>query len=80
MTTAEIFRELKPQFEKEDVEKKVLVDEIENMFVTADFVKFAKHAASEQENASVLPLAVKFVTSTYESDIENETVAQKKEE
>lgn len=80
MTTAEIFRELKPQFEKEPVEKKVLVDEIENMFVTADFVKFAKHAASEQENASVLPLAVKFVTSTYEAEIAQESVVENKEE
>ncbi|MGN0191631.1 MAG: hypothetical protein ACI39U_08255 [Candidatus Cryptobacteroides sp.] len=80
MTTAEIFRELKPQFENDSVEKKVLVDEIENMFVTADFVKFAKHTASEQENASVLPLAVKFVTSTYEAELEEEAVAQKKEE
>ena len=80
MTTAEIVNELKPKFDNDSPEKKSLVDEIENMFVTADFVKFAKHTASEQENASVLPLAVKFVTSTYEAEIAEEAVAQKKEE
>ena len=32
-------------------------------------MKFAKHTASEQENAAVLPLAVRFVTQTYQDDL-----------
>ena len=36
----------------------------------ADFVKFAKFVASDEENAAALPLAVRFVTQTYQSEIE----------
>jgi hypothetical protein len=33
-------------------------------------VKFAKFVASDEDNAKALPLAVKFVTQTYQTDIE----------
>ena len=46
---------------------------------TADFVKFAKHTASEQENAAVLPLAVRFVTQTYQDDLAAQAEENKKE-
>ena len=35
-------------------------------------MKFAKFVASEQENSSALPLAVRFVTQTYQAEIEAE--------
>lgn len=69
MTTKEIFREMKPKFEDEPADRKALLGDLENLFETADYVKFAKHTASEQENAAVLPLAVRFVTQTYQDDL-----------
>ena len=69
MTTKEIFREMKPKFEDEPSDRKALLGDLENLFETADYVKFAKHTASEQENAAVLPLAVRFVTQTYQDDL-----------
>ena len=72
MTTGEIFEGLKGT----DVPKD-LYDEMQDLFVRADYVKFAKYTASEQENAQVLPQAVKFVTTTYQSELEEES---KKEE
>lgn len=72
MTTGEIFEGLKGT----DVPKD-LFDEMQDLFVRADFVKFAKYTATEQENAQVLPQAVKFVTTTYQSELEEES---KKEE
>ena len=42
------------------------------LFERADFVKFAKFTASDEDNAAVLPMAVKFVTSTYQADVERE--------
>ena len=66
MTTAEIVRELKGT---EGVEE--YLGELKELFERADFVKFAKYIASDEDNASVLPVAVRFVTSTYQSDIED---------
>ena len=68
MTTAEIFDDLG----KTDVPAD-LYTELKDLFVLADFVKFAKHTASDQENAGVLPLAVRFVTTTYQADLEEES-------
>lgn len=65
MTTAEIFG----SFKDEDVPAELL-GEVQELFELADFVKFAKHLASDEENASALPVAVKFVTQTYQSEIE----------
>ncbi len=69
MTTSEIFRDLKPEFADSPADRKALLRDLENLFETADYVKFAKHTATEQENASVLPLAVRFVTQTYQDEL-----------
>ena len=69
MTTAELFAALKS--EKELTPE--LFGEMKDLFERADFVKFAKFVASEQENASALPSAVRFVTSTYQTEIEEES-------
>jgi hypothetical protein len=68
MTTAEIFNEMK----KSDAPKN-LVEEVKDLFERADFVKFAKYVASDEDNATVLPVAVRFVTETYQAEIETET-------
>ena len=66
-TTAEIFKELKGT----DIPAEYFTD-LKSLFERADFVKFAKHTATDEENASVLPLAVRFVTDTYiEKEAEN---------
>ncbi len=65
MTTAEIFADMKDA----DVPKELLA-EVKDLFERADFVKFAKYVASDDDNASVLPLAVRFVTETYQADLE----------
>lgn len=64
MTTAEIFADIKDYDVPEELQK-----ELRELFERADFVKFAKYVASEDENAGALPLAVRFVTSTYQADI-----------
>ena len=69
MTTAEIFDALK--------DDKRLTAELygstKDLFELADFVKFATHVADDTENAAALPLSVRFVTSTYQSTLEEET-------
>jgi hypothetical protein len=68
MTTSEIFNEMK------DVDApKELVGEVRDLFERADFVKFAKYVASDDDNATVLPVAVRFVTETYQAEIETES-------
>lgn len=67
MTTAEIFDEMKGK----DAPEKV-VSEVKELFERADFVKFAKYVASDDENAAALPVAVRFVTETYQAEVENE--------
>jgi len=64
MTTAEIFQDLK----KTDIPAD-LYEEMKTLFEQADFVKFAKYTAPEEETARVLPQAVRFVTATYEQEI-----------
>ena len=68
MTTAELFDALK---QAEDLPAE-LREELRELFECADFVKFAKHTASQEENARALPTAVRFVTSTYQSVLEEE--------
>ncbi|MBR4734779.1 MAG: hypothetical protein IK052_01675 [Bacteroidales bacterium] len=63
-TTAEIFEDLK----KTDLSKELYL-ELKTLFERSDFVKFAKFTATDDENASVLPLAVRFVTETYQQEI-----------
>jgi hypothetical protein len=67
MTTAEIFDEMKGK----DAPEKV-VSEVKELFERADFVKFAKYVASDDENAAALPVAVRFVTETYQAEVESE--------
>ena len=71
MTTAEIFDALDGRIPED------LYAETKALFETSDFVKFAKFTATEQQNASAVPSAVKFVTSTYQTQLEGE---QKEEE
>ena len=65
MTTAEIFEDMKATDAPKD-----LLGELKELFERADFVKFAKFVASDEDNASTLPLAVRFVTATYQADVE----------
>lgn len=68
MTTAELFAALKGE---KDISPELYMD-MKSLFERADFVKFAKFAASDEENASVLPVAVRFVTSTYQIEMERQ--------
>ena len=65
MTTAEIFKDMKKTDAPAD-----LLEELKDLFERADFVKFAKFAASDEDNAKALPVAVRFVTSTYQAELE----------
>jgi hypothetical protein len=67
MTTAEIFDGLRGTDIPVD-----LYEEMKDLFERADFVKFAKYIASPEDNATVLPQAVRFVTSTYQTEVEEE--------
>jgi len=66
MTTKEIFDGLKGSDIPED-----LYVELKSLFERADYVKFAKYVAGNEENASTVPLAVRFVTATYQADLES---------
>ena len=68
MTTAELFAAVTSV---EDFPADML-DGLKSLFETADFVKFAKHVASDEDNASAVPLAVRFVTQTYQSELERQ--------
>ena len=67
MTTAEIFDGLRGSDIPED-----LYAQMKDLFERADFVKFAKFTATDEENATVLPRAVNFVTTTYQVQLEEE--------
>lgn len=67
MTTKETMQALKSADIPED-----LKNELQQLFETADYVKFAKYVADNEENARVVPFAVRFVTATYQAEIENE--------
>lgn len=68
MTTAELFDALGKE---SDIQPELFV-ELKELFENADFVKFAKHTAPDEDNAKALPLAVRFVTSTYRIEVEHE--------
>jgi len=63
MTTGEIFDALKnvPDLSID------VYEQTKELFELSDFVKFAKHTATEKENADAIPTAVRFVTSTYQA-------------
>lgn len=72
MTTRELFRALK------GVELDLtLRTGLQRLFETADFVKFAKMTLPREENATVVPFAVQFVTATYEQQLQEEAPADK---
>lgn len=66
-TSAEIFDDLKDK----GIEP-ALFDKLKELFITADYVKFAKHTASDLENEEAVPTAVRFVNETYMQQVENE--------
>lgn len=68
MTTAELFAAIKGE---KDITPE-MYQSLKDLFETADFVKFAKHAADEKENAAAVPLAVRFVVDTHESEVAEE--------
>ena len=68
MTTAELFDALKSE---KDITPE-LYGETKELFEIADFVKFAKHSAPDEYNAKVVPVAVHFVTDTYQTTLEEE--------
>ena len=43
-------------------------------------MKFAKYYASDEDNASVLPVAVRFVTSTYQAEVEEDAASAAQEQ
>ena len=74
MTTAELFDEMKVT----DLSAEQL-DELHDLFVRADFVKFAKYVASDEDNAATVPVAVRFVTQTYQSELVAQQVKEEVE-
>lgn len=70
MTTADIMKELK----KTDISEELQIG-LKELFERADYVKFAKYIASDEENAAALPLAVRFVASTYQMEVEEGSFA-----
>ena len=75
MTTKEIFDDLKGTDIPEDI-----YAELKSLFERSDYVKFAKYVATNDENASVVPLAVRFVTTTYQADVESQAMEDNKKE
>ena len=69
MTTEELFKELKSCSEVDTD----LYLSLKELFERADFVKFAKFVADDRDNAQAVPLCVRFVTSTYQAQIEEES-------
>lgn len=70
MTTGELFAKLKKSDAPKDIQA-----EMKQLFERADYVKFAKYIASDEENATVVPVAVRFVTQTYQEVLEAEQAA-----
>ena len=72
MTTAELFDALKGE---KDITPE-MYGSLKDLFERADFVKFAKFIATDEENAGALPLAVSFVTTTYQTELARETAGE----
>ncbi len=66
-TSAEMFRDLQDK----EIDP-ALTAQLKDLFTTADFVKFAKHTASDTENENAIPTAIRFVNETYMHQIEKE--------
>lgn len=65
MTTCELFDSLKSC---SGIRPDVFA-ETRDLFELADYVKFAKHSATRDENVKALSTAVNFVTSTYQTEL-----------
>lgn len=72
MTTAEIFEALKIS----DELTPALYGRTKELFELSDFVKFAKHRASDEENARAVPVAAEFVTATYQSQMDSQAAEE----
>jgi len=68
MTSHEVLHTLK----RESTLPKDLRDGLGHLFEVADYVKFARHTAPDEENAAVVPFATRFVTQTYQQQLEEE--------
>jgi hypothetical protein len=68
MTSGELFSQMKNMEEITPGQ----IAQIQDLFETADFVKFAKYVASDEDNATAVPKAVRFVTETYQTELENQ--------
>ena len=66
-TSAEMFRDLQDK----EIDP-ALMDKMKDLFTTADFVKFAKYTAPDQENENAIPTAIRFVNETYMKQVEEE--------
>ena len=67
MTSAEIMQSLSDKAIEEKYYR-----ELDELFKTADLVKFAKYIPGVQENEDAIPVAVRFVNSTFEQELEDE--------
>lgn len=76
MTTAEIFSALKGH---EDIPEDLL-KEVKALFELSDYVKFAKHTASDDDNVRAVPVAVRFVTTTYQAQTDAEATTAVEED
>ena len=75
MTTAELMNALAVT----EVSKETQ-NELKSLFERADYVKFAKYVASDEDNASTVPTAVRFVTQTYQADLTAQQQQDKNDE
>lgn len=66
-TSGEIMQSLQDK----DIEEKYY-RELDELFKTADLVKFAKYIPQVHENEEAIPVAVRFVNSTFEQSLEDE--------
>lgn len=66
-TSGEIISEL----ERMEIERAVF-DDLQQLFAVSDLVKFAKYIASGSENENAIPIAVRFVNSTFLQKIDEE--------
>ena len=64
-TSAEIIADLSSK----EIDKKEF-EELKELFNLSDLVKFAKYTASPQEGEAAIPVAVRFVNSTFLREIE----------
>lgn len=74
MTTPEIIAAMKDKDLIPD-----LYEGMKELFQRADYVKFAKYVAADEENAKVLPFAVRFVTTTYQSELADSLDSEEKD-